>query len=50
MVILSRLRGGGGRGRAWTVCTFKWEKGLGKKEGGDVFESGGGGLIPQCTP
>ena len=29
----------------WTVCQFKG--GLGKKEGGGVFE--GGTLIPQCT-
>ena len=28
---------------AWTVCRFKG--GLGKKDGGGVFE---GGLIPQC--
>ena len=31
---------GGGGGGAWTVCRFK--KGLGKKEGGGVFEGGGG--------
>ena len=29
---------------AWTVCRFKG--GLGKKDGGGVFE---GGMIPQCT-
>ena len=32
------------RGGAWTVCRFKG--GLGKKEGGGVFEEG---LIPRCT-
>ena len=33
---------------AWTVCRFKGGggEGLGKKEGGSVFEVG---LIPQCT-
>ena len=30
---------------AWTVCKFKG--GLGKKEGGGVFERGE--LIPRCT-
>ena len=30
------------KGGAWTVCKF--EGGLGKKEGGGVFEGGGGGV------
>ena len=47
----NQCRGGyclkrGGGGGAWTVCQFKG--GLGKKEGGGVFE-GGGGLISQYT-
>ena len=34
-------------GGAWTVCRFKG--GLGKKEGGDVFEGGeGGGSYPNA--
>ena len=32
------------RKKNWTVCKFKG--GLGKKEGGGVFD---GGLISQCT-
>ena len=48
----NQCRGGhclkrGGGGGAWTVCQFKG--GLGKKEGGGVFEGGGGGDIPIHT-
>ena len=40
----NQYRGGIAQKGAWTVCRFKG--GLGKKEGGGVFE---GGLTPQCT-
>ena len=35
------------KGGACTFCRFKG--GLGKKEGGGIFEEGGAGSIPQCT-
>ena len=31
-------------GGAWTVCTFKGERLVGKREGA-VFEGGGGGVV-----
>ena len=34
---------------ARTVYRFKGGQRLGKKEGSDVFEGGGGGLIPQLA-
>ena len=57
-----RVQGGGGAftknqniGRialkegAWTVCRFKGRRGLGKKEGGGVFEGGDGVDTPMHT-